>query len=153
MNPETITPWIEHLNNPFVLAGFAIFILASLAGVIQALNKGKLSGAASERLLSKLIFGGIALGVLAIGFGFLSPLLQPAPPPPPKTQSISNIKDSTVSQGGCEAVASNDGQASIQGQSASAGAGNTNQKIDGVENSTIAQGGCNAASEGESASE
>jgi len=42
--------WIEHLQHPLVLVGFALFIVAS---VVYLLKPAKLSGAATERLFGR----------------------------------------------------------------------------------------------------
>ncbi|GEM_PF-4338226 len=36
-----VTPWIEHLTNPLVLVGFAVFMLA---GLVKLFNPEKLTG-------------------------------------------------------------------------------------------------------------
>ncbi|MCI5191412.1 MAG: hypothetical protein D3905_16850, partial [Candidatus Electrothrix sp. AS4_5] len=68
---NSVSNWIEHLHHPLVFAGFGLFFLALLLRPLF-LNNKKLTGTATERLLSKgmiLVFilallsiiGGIAL--------------------------------------------------------------------------------------------
>ena len=69
---DDVTPWIEHLNKPLVLAGFTLFVLA---GLVKLFKADKLNGKATERLMDKgmtLAFGlGFLLVVLAFGNSFM----------------------------------------------------------------------------------
>lgn len=153
MTVETATSWVQYLTNPFALAGYVLFIIATLATVVQAVNGRQLSGTATERLLTRLIYAGFGLGLVAIILGFFNPLLQlKSVPPPPvvTTQEMSGIKHSTVAQGGCEAAANGAGEATIEksDKALSNPPAPHNQKMTDVEGSVTAQGGCDAAAQG-----
>lgn len=64
----SISDWIIHLKNPLVLVGFTIFILALILKPILS----RISGIASERILSKVINLGFVLSVLIIVSGFVN---------------------------------------------------------------------------------
>lgn len=151
MTVETATSWVQYLTNPFALAGYVLFIIATLATVVQAMNGRQLSGTATERLLTRLIYAGFGLGLVAIILGFFNPLLKPTPVAPPvvTTQEMSGIKHSTVAQGGCEAAASGAGEATIdKSGKAISNPPPQNQKMTNIENSVTAQGGCDTAAQG-----
>lgn len=152
MAVETAVSWAAYLTNPFALAGYVLFIIATLATVVQAMNSRQLSGTATERLLTRLIYAGFGLGLVAIVLGFFNPLLQPTPITPPviPTQEMSEIKNATVAQGGCEASANGAGGAKIErsGNALTHTPPPKNQKMTNVENSVAAQGGCDAVTQG-----
>ena len=154
MPADTAVTWGQYLTNPFALTGFVLFTIATLAGIVQALNSRTLTGTQTERLLTRLIYGGIGLGVLAIAFGFMQPLLQPKPiiPPAPPVvleQEMSGIKNSTAVQAGCEGIASKDGSAKVEKTGKPDTAALRNQRMHEVEGSVALQAGCNAAAQGQ----
>ena len=62
---ESMSVWIEHLHHPLVFAGFGLFLLALLLRPLF-LNNKKLTGTATERLLSKGMILIFILALLAI---------------------------------------------------------------------------------------
>lgn len=62
---NTMNNWIEHLHHPLVFAGFGLFLLALLLRPLF-LNNKKLTGTATERLLSKGMILVFILALLAI---------------------------------------------------------------------------------------
>jgi len=68
---DNTTEWIEHLKHPLVLAGFGLFILAMLLKPLFANSHKKLSGRATERLMSKAIKFVFILALLVIVAGFV----------------------------------------------------------------------------------
>ena len=109
---NNITPWIEHLNKPLVLAGFILFVLA---GLVKLFKPEKLNGAATERLMSRGMLLSFVLGLLIVLFAFAGSFLQvqadmyraAASNHPTVTQTITNSsgtqtqagKDAYVNQG------------------------------------------------------
>ncbi|MBK8452445.1 MAG: hypothetical protein WAQ53_16475 [Thiofilum sp.] len=139
MNQEVITPWIEHLTNPFTLAGFALFIIAGLGWIFKPSQTEALSGASIERIVTKLIYTCLILGVLAIGLGFAKDLLRPT------VQEVKGVKNSAVSVAGCQAIASQQGQAQMQGGKSTEPHQRSDQRVENIENSAVAVGNCDAA--------
>lgn len=90
-----VTPWIEHLSNPLVLVGFAVF---TLAGLVKLFKSEKLSGKATEGLFHKGLNFVFVLGLLIVIGGFASSFMQmqtavaakPAAAPPTIKQSITH---------------------------------------------------------------
>jgi hypothetical protein len=88
-----VTPWIEHLNNPLVLVGFALF---TLAGLVKLFKPEKLTGKATEGLFHKGLNFAFVLGLLVVIGGFANSFMQmetakaeqPAAPPPVIKQTI-----------------------------------------------------------------
>lgn len=70
---ENVTPWIEHLNKPLVLAGFTLFVLA---GLVKLFKSEKLSGKATERLMDKGMTLAFVLGFLLVVLAFGSSFMQ-----------------------------------------------------------------------------
>ena len=62
---NSMNTWIEHLHHPLVFAGFGLFLLALLLRPLF-LNNKKLTGTATERLLSKGMILVFILALLAI---------------------------------------------------------------------------------------
>lgn len=62
---NSMNTWIEHLHHPLVFAGFGLFIFALLLRPLF-LNNKKLSGTATERLLSRGMILVFVLALLAI---------------------------------------------------------------------------------------
>lgn len=147
MNLEALAASIPQLSNFYTLAGFILVVVAGLSWLFKGMSFAQLSGAATERLLSKLIVGCLGLGLLSLVFGFVTDLQRQAQPPV-SAQVIEGVNNSTIAQSGCEAAASADGQAKRSGQSS--GQQNvSSQTIRNVEGSTIAQGGCDAVAAGQ----
>lgn len=136
---EVMTSWIEHLDNPFVLAGFVLFVVAGLGWIFKPSKTGSLSGDSIERISTKLIYTCLILGVLSIGLGFAKDFVRPT------KQVISGVKNSSVAQGGCQAIASQQGQAQIQGGNSTEPQERSDQEIRDVEGGAVAQGNCDAA--------
>ena len=67
---NSMNTWIEHLHHPLVFAGFGLFIFALLLRPLF-LNNKKLSGTATERLLSRGMILVFVLALLAIIGGAL----------------------------------------------------------------------------------
>lgn len=155
MAADTAFTWGQYLTNPFALTGFALFVMAGLATVIQKLSHKTITNAARERLFKWVILSDLILGVLAIAFGFMQPLLQPKPliPPVPLVvleQEMSGIKHSTAVQAGCEGVASKDAGAKLEKTGKPDNATLRNQRMRDVEDSVALQAGCNGAAQGQS---
>ncbi len=68
-----VTPWIEHLSNPLVLAGFALF---TLAGLVKLFKPEKLNGKATEGLFHKGLNFAFVLGLLIVIGGFANSFMQ-----------------------------------------------------------------------------
>ena len=68
-----ITPWIEHLSDPLVLVGFAIF---TLAGLVKLFKPEKLTGKATEGLFHKGLNFVFVLGLLIVIGGFDNSFMQ-----------------------------------------------------------------------------
>lgn len=68
-----VTPWIEHLSNPLVLVGFAVF---TLAGLVKLFKPEKLSGRATEGLFHKGLNFVFVLGLLIVILGFANSFMQ-----------------------------------------------------------------------------
>ena len=154
MAADTAVTWGQYLTNPFALTGFALFLMAGLATVIQKLSSKTITNAARERLFKLVILSDLTLGGLAIAFGFLQPLLQPKPiiPPAPPVvleQEMSGIKNSTAVQAGCEGIASKEGSAKVEKTGKPDTAVLRNQRMHEVEGSVALQAGCNAAAQGQ----
>lgn len=138
MNQEVITPWIEHLTNPFTLAGFALFMLAFMGWIFKPSQTEALSGASIERIVTKLIYTCLILGVLAIGLGFAKDLLRPT------KQVISHVENSTIAQGRNKAGAAQEGQVRVE-RCTDQNTPRTDQEINNIKGSVIAQSNCDAA--------
>lgn len=91
-----VTPWIEHLSNPLVLVGFAVF---TLAGLVKLFKPEKLSGVATAGLFHKGLNFVFVLGLLVVILGFANSFMEklqtaeaskPDPAPPTIKQSITN---------------------------------------------------------------
>lgn len=78
--------WIVHLNNPLVLVGFSLFILA----LVLKPTLSKISGTATERILSRTINLSFILSVLIIISGFTLSLTRTLKIIPPKQKDISD---------------------------------------------------------------
>lgn len=70
---DNITPWIENLNKPLVLAGFTLFVLA---GLVKLFQPEKLNGAATERLMNRGMLLAFMLGFLIVLFAFAESFLK-----------------------------------------------------------------------------
>jgi hypothetical protein len=70
---ENITPWIEHLGNPLVLFGFALFLLA---GLVRLFNADKLNGKSTERLMNKGLLYTFVVSILIVLAGFASSFMK-----------------------------------------------------------------------------
>ncbi|WGZ95994.1 MAG: hypothetical protein QJT81_08440 [Candidatus Thiothrix putei] len=109
-----VTPWIEHLSNPLVLVGFAVF---TLAGLVKLFKPEKLSGKETAGLFHKGLNFVFVLGLLVVILGFTNSFMEkwqtveaakPIPTPPIIKQSISNSsglngqagRDLNLNQGG-----------------------------------------------------
>ncbi|OQX10039.1 MAG: hypothetical protein BWK73_21305 [Thiothrix lacustris] len=68
-----ITPWIEHLSDPLVLVGFAIF---TLAGLVKLFKPEKLTGKATEGLFHKGLNFVFVLALLIVIGGFAKSIVQ-----------------------------------------------------------------------------
>ena len=68
---DNTTEWIEHLKHPLVLAGFGLFVIAMLLKPVFSNSHKKLSGRATERLMSKSINYVFILALLVIVAGFV----------------------------------------------------------------------------------
>ncbi|RTZ63720.1 MAG: hypothetical protein DSZ29_06545 [Aquificaceae bacterium] len=103
---NNVAVWIEHLKHPLVLAGFGLFVLALLLKPIFSNSHNKLSGRATERLMSKAINLIFVLALLVIIAGFVLSL-KPEPiikdsVVPQKTveQNVSGSGSNTINAGG-----------------------------------------------------
>lgn len=102
---NNITPWIEHLNKPLVLAGFTLFVLA---GLIKLFKPEKLNGAATERLMNRGMLLAFLLGLLIVLFAFADSFLKAqadrqkaaAGNRPTVTQTITHSQGSQTQTGG-----------------------------------------------------
>lgn len=70
---ENLSPWIEHLDKPLVLAGF---VLVVLAGLVKLFKPEKLNSRATERLMNRGMILAFLLGFLIILFAFAESLLK-----------------------------------------------------------------------------
>lgn len=70
---DDVTPWIEHLNKPLVLAGFTLFVLA---GLVKLFKSEKLSGKDTTRLMDKGMTLAFVLGFLLVVLAFASSFMQ-----------------------------------------------------------------------------
>lgn len=68
-----VTPWIEHLSNPLVLIGFAVFMLA---GLVKLFNPEKLNGRETAGLFHKGLNFVFVLGLLIVIGGFAKSFMQ-----------------------------------------------------------------------------
>ncbi len=91
-----VTPWIEHLSNPLVLVGFAVF---TLAGLVKLFKPEKLNGKETAGLFHKGLNFVFVLGLLIVILGFANSFMEklqtaeaakPIPTPPAVKQSITN---------------------------------------------------------------
>jgi hypothetical protein len=89
---ENIADWIEHLKHPLVLAGFGLLILSVLLKPIFSNSHHKLSGRATERLMSKAINLVFVLALLVIIAGFVLSL-KPDSPATETTQQPATIQN------------------------------------------------------------
>ncbi len=78
------TPWIAHLENPLVLFGFALFVMA---GLLKLFRSDKLSGKGTERLMDKGLSYAFVIAVLVIILGFALSLQDKAPKTTVKQES------------------------------------------------------------------
>ena len=109
-----VTPWIEHLSNPLVLVGFAVF---TLAGLVKLFKPEKLNGKETAGLFHKGLNFVFVLGLLIVIGGFANSFVEkwqtveaakPIPTPPAVKQSITNSRgvngqagrDINLNQGG-----------------------------------------------------
>ncbi len=77
-----VTPWIEHLSNPLVLVGFAVF---TLAGLVKLFKPEKLNGKATEGLFHKGLNFVFVLGLLIVILGFANSFMQQQAAAPPSS--------------------------------------------------------------------
>ena len=70
---EKFSPWIEHMQHPLVLAGFALMAFAGLAKLIDT---NKLTGKDSGRLYGKIINGAFVLALLIVLLGLGQSLMS-----------------------------------------------------------------------------
>jgi uncharacterized membrane protein len=68
-----VTPWIEHLSNPLVLVGFAVF---TLAGLVKLFKPEKLNGKETAGLFHKGLNFVFVLGLLIVIGGFANSFMQ-----------------------------------------------------------------------------
>ncbi len=78
------TPWVEHLENPLVLFGFALFVMA---GLLKLFRSDKLSGKGTEKLMDKGLSYAFVIALLVIILGFALSLLDKAPKTTVKQES------------------------------------------------------------------
>ena len=86
---NSMNTWIEHLNHPLVLAGFGLFLFALLLRPLF-LNNKKLTGTATERLLSKGMILVFILALLAI-IGGIALSWKSTPEAVPEKTGSSNL--------------------------------------------------------------
>lgn len=91
-----VTPWIEHLSDPLVLVGFALFVLA---GLVKLFKPEKLNGKATAGLFHRGLNFLFVLGLLVVTLGFANSFMakwqiveaaKPMPIPPTVKQSITH---------------------------------------------------------------
>ncbi len=85
-----VEKWIEHLHHPLVLAGFSLFIVAT---IVSWLKPEKLSGAAIERLFGRGMSYVFILSLLAIITGIYIGL--PATSDPAQAPNSSVIQNTS----------------------------------------------------------
>jgi len=85
---KDLIPWIQHIQHPLVLAGFA---LAVMAGLSKRLDLGKTSGQAKGELFGKIVNRVFVLALLIIALGLGQSLL-----PKPAEQAIRNNTGTAV---------------------------------------------------------
>ena len=89
---EKFSPWIEHIQHPLVLAGFALMAFAGLAKLIDI---SKLSGKDSGRLYGKIINGAFVLALLIVLLGLGQSLI-----PKPAEQANRNTDGTAINAQG-----------------------------------------------------
>lgn len=100
---NNITPWIEHLSNPWILIGFTLFMMA---GVIKLFKAEKLTGSATAGLFHKGLNFIFILGILVVILSFANSYFQvPAdttatPPHSEVTQSTFGADSPAINSGG-----------------------------------------------------
>lgn len=100
-----VTPWIEHLSNPLVLVGFAVF---TLAGLVKLFKPEKLNGKETAGLFHKGLNFVFVLGLLVVVLGFANSFMEKwqtaeaakSATVPPNTQTISGNTGTAVMGGG-----------------------------------------------------
>jgi hypothetical protein len=103
---ENIADWIEHLKHPLVLAGFGLLVLSVLLKPMFSNSHTKLSGRATERLMSKAIILVFVLALLLIIAGFVLSLKPDTPAteitqqPVTTTQNVSGTGAAAINAGG-----------------------------------------------------
>lgn len=104
---DNVTEWIEHLKHPLVLAGFGLFILALLVKPLFSSGPSNITGAATERLMSKTINYLFILALLLIVVGFVLSLKPNESVPLEKTAATTVIEQHTAG-GKSPAIIGND---------------------------------------------
>lgn len=113
---QDLTPWIQHIRHPLVLAGFA---LALIAGLAKRLDLGKASGKAKAELFGKIVNRVFALALLAILLGLGQSLLpKPAEQTIRDNQGTAVITPGNVSIGGTAPAGQSPAPAPARGQQA-----------------------------------
>ncbi len=140
-----VTPWIEHLSNPLVLVGFAVF---TLAGLVKLFKPEKLSGAATAGLFHKGLNFVFVLGLLIVIGGFVNSFVEKLPTAeatktatsPANTQSISGNTGTAVMGGGNVNYNQGTGTLSQQSRETAQPPANLQQRIENNSGTAVMSG-------------
>ena len=124
---QELAPWIQPIQHPLVLAGFA---LALMAGLAKRLDLGKASGQAKALLFGNIVNRVFVLALLVIALGLGQSLL-----PGPAEQAIRNNAGTAVNAQGAVSL----GGTPPVGQSPPPARGQ--QTIEGNQGTAINSGG------------
>ncbi|MGB3917600.1 MAG: hypothetical protein WBL07_09185 [Thiothrix litoralis] len=139
-----ITPWIEHLSNPLVLVGFAVF---TLAGLVKLFKPEKLSGKATEGLFHKGLNFVFVLGLLIVVLGFAKSFMQiqtadttKSAAAPTNTQTISGNTGTAIMGGGDVNYNQGTGTLSQQNRETALPPANLQQRIENNSGTAVMSG-------------
>ncbi len=70
MDTSDFSKWIEHLNEPLVLVGFAVMIITGIMGALLKKDIFHLTKTASEKVIRQVLKYAFILGLIVIVLGF-----------------------------------------------------------------------------------